>query len=130
MHVNAFVNGRVVHVGEIDDRTKVFLKQVKRSKHLLRALDAWGIDYNCAVDVVLPQAKYIVVQDTEDKMFYVTRPATFGYYLQEKFHQGDKVLVKHFKGHAPQIFLPRRHWSKYSYAEGDGLMKRMEAEEE
>ena len=130
MNIEAFVSGRRVHVGEINDETKVFLKQVKRSKHLLRALDAWGIDYNCAVDVVLPLSKYIVVQDTEDKMFYVTRPATIGYYLNEKFHLSDKAMVKHFKGHAAQIFLPRRHWKKYTYAEAEALMKRLDKEEE
>lgn len=82
-------------------KNKVFFKYVRESKHLYKALDAWGIDAEIFTDVLKGQAKKIIVIDKETGKTYKTDMSIFiakGKYL-------------HFKPHRAQVFLSRRYWN-------------------
>ena len=81
-----------------------FLKRVKRSKHLHRKTNAWGIDAEKFNNVIYPHViehnGKIKVFDEENKRLYVTNADNF------KLHG----IYLHFKPHKAQIFLPLPHW--------------------
>ena len=99
-------------IGILDWQKRVFVKEVKESKHLFRKLDSWGIDAKFFEDVLLPNNYKIRIIDKERNIVYETDAETFkknGYYL-------------HFKGkedYRTQIFLPRRYFEKLSKKDFD-----------
>ena len=97
-------SGRKVHIGQIIEHKdgKVFYKEVSEKKHLMRKLNAWGIDEEQFRNVILPTCDYIYVEDKASKVGYITKPSVykeFGRYLQ-------------FGEHRRQIFLPRTYFRK------------------
>lgn len=93
-------DGAVKVIGELRDGT--FLKRVKKSKHLFKKLDAWGIDADTFKTMLRITANQILVFDIENDILYKTSVADF-----EKHG-----VFLHFKPHRAQIFLPREKWEK------------------
>jgi len=92
-------NERVI--GELVGNT--FKKKVKKSFHLFRKLDAWGIDGRYFRDVLLPNNYTIHVHDTEDNRIYITT-------AEQIDKNGQYYHFKKEEDHKAQIFLPRRYW--------------------
>lgn len=93
-------DGAIKVIGTFADG--VFYKEVKKSKHLFRKMDAWGIDSVVFERLIKPQGKEIKVFDKEEKMIYCVSVEDF-----------DKQSVfLHFKPHRAQRFLPRDVWKK------------------
>ena len=90
-------------VGDFDGN--VFKKNVKKSKHLLRVMDAWGIDIHNLNE--LPPDTRVEIHDSEEKKVYST----------------SKDVIKHmgvpreFPPHGAQMFLPRKYWKVEPYAD-------------
>lgn len=66
------------HVGKYYPEQKLFTKTVKRSKHLFRVLNAWGIDNK--VLETLPNNVIIVIRELEGNKEYST---TAGYFKEK-----------------------------------------------
>lgn len=92
-------NGEVRKIGTLDNR--IFRKSVKKTKHLYKKLDAWGIDAEIFTDVLQFQADTISVFDKEENKEYKTSI--------EMFKKKGQYL--HFKPYRAQIFLSRRYWN-------------------
>lgn len=75
-------------------------RRSKKSKHLYRVLNAWGIDAQYFTDVLASRGSIIMINDTEEKKRYLTSAE-----IVEKHGQ-----FKHHKPHRAQIFLPLRYW--------------------
>lgn len=96
---------------------KVFSKEVQKSRHLFRVLDAWGIDSETLNK--LPPGTEIVIHDIEDKKIYKT--------IKEEYQQFGQYY--HFKqtreDHRTQLFLPRKKFKveKEKQLEGEELEK-------
>lgn len=91
-------NGRRVFIGEVFPEESSFKKRVKKSMHLLKKLDAWGIDAKYFTAVLLPNNYEIIIYDTDDHKHYYTDAETFK----------KKGEYRHYKPHRAQIFLSRR----------------------
>lgn len=82
----------------------VFHKEVFKSRHLFRALDAWGVDSN--VLHKLPNGTKIEVHELEEDKWYRTTKEEF-------LRLGEQYL--HFRGpsedYLTQLFLRREHWN-------------------
>lgn len=93
-------NERVV--GEIIDNT--FFKQVAKSKHLFRKLDAWGIDAEVFKNIIEKKNLVICVVDIEERKKYTVSTETFRN-LARFYH-----FKKENTDHGAQMFLPRKEW--------------------
>ncbi|GFP35660.1 hypothetical protein HKBW3S43_01449 [Candidatus Hakubella thermalkaliphila] len=91
-------------VGEIDGR--LFRKKVKKSCHLMRALDAWAVQAEVVERAQKEGIDMVVVEDVESGVTYLV-PLDL---LRQKGIQRDF-------GHGPQIFLPRRFWNKEAFGQ-------------
>lgn len=85
-----------------------FLKPVIGSKHMLREPPAWAIDADAFDNWVKPNAREIIVTDTEAKIRYRVLVETF-----------DRLKVELDRGYGRQYFLVLSHWTKQSY-KGEG----------
>ncbi|MFA5197699.1 MAG: hypothetical protein WC437_04760 [Patescibacteria group bacterium] len=86
-------------IGEIDTFNKVFYKKVWQSRHLFRALNAYGIDSDYFNAFLLKDNYEIVVSDQETGKVYQTTAKHFkehGKYFHFKEPQTD---------HRTQLFL-------------------------
>lgn len=92
-------NGNRKVIGHI--RGDTFYTTRKKSKHLLRKLNAWGIDAEVLNDILQGQVKYIEVRDLEEDKTYLAKVETFI----------EKGKYLHFKPHRAQCFLPLRYWN-------------------
>lgn len=79
-------------------KEKIFRKRVKGSKHLMRKLDAWGLDMDVLNE--LPEDGEIRILDTDDQKIYSTSVDVF---------KGVGV-AREFGHHGLQMFLPRKYW--------------------
>jgi hypothetical protein len=79
----------------------IFSKKVKKSKHLLRKWDAWGIDKALLDTLVKEGIQDIVIRETEENINYSISVKDFA----EKGIQADF-------GHSEQIFLPIAYFNK------------------
>lgn len=138
--ITIYLKGRKINIGELKDNG-VFVKRVKKSKHLLRKLDAWGFDYKALVDYILPQAEHIFVYDSEEECYYYLPAVKFGELqsISEAPPIGETVSGKIFKPSAiveirhynhdqengTQIFVSRRHWYKFGRGEWVTELKRI-----
>lgn len=108
-------------IGEIlNNRT--FKKEVYKSKHLFRKLDAWGFDYRALVDYILPQADFIFIHDKEDGLYYYVPAVTLGKVNEDgKFIAGPNIEIRHYNRNGQdsgvQVFLSRRYWQKFNKPE-------------
>lgn len=95
-------NGRRKIIGTLDHDFHVFKKDIKGSKHILRKLNAIGIDAHFFKTVLEPSDWVIMVHDTENGKHYQTIAnilAKHGEY-------------RHYKPHRAQIFLALRYWAQ------------------
>lgn len=83
-------------IGYLEDN--IFTKKVKESKHLLRIMDAWGIDF----DVFNEQLNNTTIRiiDIETDTEYETTSNIFK----------KKGVIRTFGNHGQQIFLSRKHF--------------------
>ena len=77
----------------------VFFKKVKKSKHLLRVIPAYGIDKEKFDNVIKPQVSLIVIIEMEGKVAYMTSTRKFK----------EKAIERDF-GYGKQYFLPLTYW--------------------
>jgi hypothetical protein len=102
-------------IGELNGDT--FFKEVLKSKHLFRVLDAWGIDSKTLNG--LPANTKIVIHELEEDLVYKT--------TKEKYLDGGQYY--HFKeqraDHLTQLFLKRNKFEveKPVQLEGEELAK-------
>ena len=90
-------NGKVI--GRISGN--VFEKSVKKSKHLLRKWNSWGIDKTVLNSLVRDGVQEIVIHEKEENLDYSVSVKEF---IQEGI-EGDF-------GHSKQIFLPLVYFNK------------------
>jgi hypothetical protein len=86
-------------IGFIEDG--VFYKEIKGSIHILRKLDAIGIDAHIFKTVIEPNLSAIVVRDSETGISYTTTPEIIK----------KKGEYRHYKPHRAQVFLARVYWT-------------------
>lgn len=79
----------------------IFSKKVKRSKHLLRKWDAYGIDKSILDELVSNGVQKVLIYETEDNKEYLTTVKEFA----------ERGIEADF-GHSPQIFLPLVYFNK------------------
>jgi hypothetical protein len=79
----------------------VFIKHVKKSKHLFRKLNAWGIDKDIVDSFVSNGVQIIFIHEEEENMDYTVSVKDF----LEKGIEGDY-------GKGKQIFLPLENFRK------------------
>ena len=91
--VKIYVKKSGKKVGEIRD--DVFYKNVNTKKHLMKVLDAWGID-NEIFESLLTRVKEIVIFDRDTKTTFRTTPTDMK----------KNGIYKEFKPYGKQIFLP------------------------
>lgn len=98
------------NIGTFDFDSKKLHKDVKKSAHLFRALDAWGID-NATLEK-LPADAVIEIDDFEEQMRYT---CTVQDYI-------DKGQFYHFKNqdadHKVQRFLARKNFTQKTLKRG------------
>ena len=98
MKITVNIKGRELVIGNISDNR--FYKSVMKSKHLMRNLNAWGVDAEALYDVIKPNANSIIVYDKENNVVYET--------TTQKFI--DFGVEKDF-GFGKQTFLPLKYWN-------------------
>lgn len=99
-------NGKTRHIGEI--RNGIFRRSVSLTAHLFKRLDAWGIDEVIFDGIIANQATTgIQFQETELGEYYRTTVAVYQQY-------GIRNMPE-YKGHRPQIFLPRNYFTKLKF---------------
>ena len=86
-------------IGDLDKEKKVFYKSVSKSKHLFRALNAWGMDNEVLES--LSDDFTIQVNEKEEGIDFFT---TAGFFK-------EKGKFFHFKGHRLQKFLPLKEFN-------------------
>ncbi len=89
--------------GALEDST--VRKHVRKSKHLFRKWDAWGIDADFWEDMKEAGANRLEILDKEEKMLY-----TIG--MQETW-----VDFKKDWGWGLQYFIPRKYFEKTDFKE-------------
>lgn len=108
MIVERTINGRTIIIGKIHN--KVFSKTVKKSFHLFRKFDSWGVDYDSFVNYVMPNCTIVSIKDVEEGIGYLTSISNYGKIENGKYVKSNKVEIRHYKGYGAQIFLPRRYF--------------------
>lgn len=79
-------------IGTYNETTGIFYKEVSKSKHLFRVLDAWGIDAHTLE--TLPETARIIIDDKEERKRYEVSKMvfdTFGEYYHFKGEEDHKV---------------------------------------
>ena len=97
-------SGRKLYIGDWNFYYKIFSKQVRKSVHLMRVIDSWGIDSKFFHKTLLPTDALIKVYDAEENKTYRIKACKFK----------ENGVFYHFKNaskdHRAQIFLPRKFW--------------------
>jgi len=97
--MQAFRNKQGKMIGKTSDG--IFSKRVKKSKHLLRKWDAWGIDKTVLDTIVREGLQDIVIHELEENIVYKVSVKDFV----------EKGILADF-GHSNQIFLPIVNFNK------------------
>jgi len=84
--------------------TRVFMKTVRKSKHLHRKMNAWAIDAGIVVQLLKMGCHGIVIVDKDEKKKYDVSMNTF-----------INTAVSRDFGHGEQLFLMLRYWSEVNY---------------
>lgn len=84
----------------------IYCKQVKKSKHLLRKWDAWGIDQTILDDLVKEGILEIAIYELEENAVYTVSVKDFI----------EKGILADF-GYSKQVFLPIANFKKEKLAE-------------
>jgi hypothetical protein len=90
-------NNRII--GQVKGNT--FIKSVKKSKHLFKKLNAWGIDKAVLEQLLNDGVENIEIKETEEKKSYKAKLTEFNKYGE----------VADF-GHGVQVFLSLSHYNK------------------
>lgn len=88
-------------VGEMHD--SIYRKKVQSTVHLLRVMDAWGIDKKIVDELAVDGCKEIRIFDTMTAMVYAISYEDFV----------AKGVERNFSN--KQIFLPRKYFKTYHY---------------
>lgn len=88
-------------IGTLYGEQRLFTKDVKASKHLFNAADAWGMDKAFFDTELLPNNFLITIRDTENGAVYTATAREWS----------EKGFVRDF-GWGEQIFLPRKYFTK------------------
>lgn len=91
-----FQNSKGQVIGVLDGN--FFRKNVSKKKHLLRVMDAWGID--TSVLKQLPAGCNIVITDVDTMTVYISTVDTF---IERGIHREF--------GYGQQVFLPRNYFN-------------------
>lgn len=92
-------DGTKRNIGYIKDDT--YYKEVNEDRHLMKKMDAWGIDSKLFNKKLRDGGVDFIVYETPATL-YITNPETVE----------EKGSYLHFKPYRPQIFLKREHWQK------------------
>lgn len=90
-------------IGEWDRVRKIFSKDVVKSKHLMRVINAWSLDSEFFNKTLFPNDALIRVYDSEENKVYRVKAAKF----KEK---GEYYHFKDVVDHKAQLFLRLEHW--------------------
>ena len=88
-------------IGRISENA--FCRKVKKSQHLFRKWNAWGIDKAVVESLVRDEIPRILIHDKEEKIDYEVSVKDFA----EKGIEGEF-------GHGEQIFLPLENFEKHN----------------
>jgi hypothetical protein len=88
-----FTNQKGKRIGTVSGDT--YSKKVKKSKHLLRILNAWGIDKEVVDHLARSGVTKVLIHESEEKIDYFVPLSEFI----------EKGILRDF-GHSPQVFLP------------------------
>ncbi len=94
-----FKNAKGQKAGFYNQQTHVFHRSVKKSKHLHRKMDAWGIDAGIVTELVRVGCRHIIILDTEENKAYTVSMNKF-----------INTAVSRDFGHGEQLFLMLRYW--------------------
>ena len=89
-------------IGVWNSYEREFTSHRRKSKHLFKKLNAWGLDGK-AFEKIQERGGKIVIIETEEKKRYTTWPSMF-----EKFGAWFE-----FGSHGKQIFLPLEYWEVF-----------------
>ncbi len=87
-------------IGNWYPEKNLFTKKVRKSKHLFRTTDSWGIDHHFFTSTLLPPNAFVEITDTEENRTHKT--------TAEQIRREGKIL--NFKPYGVQIFLTRDKW--------------------
>jgi hypothetical protein len=104
LNIKIKTNKRDRFIGKLDYETKTFYKEVKKSVHLFKKLDAWGIDAKFFNDVLLPNNFTIHIFSKDEQIDYYISAEKFKKYSQH-FHFIEE------EDNRAQIFCSRVHFS-------------------
>lgn len=79
-------------------RNGIYRKHVNKSKHLFKAMDAWGIDKAIVDDLKILGCKTIRIKEHDENVIYTVEFSTFCELGVERTFQDT------------QIFLPLGYW--------------------
>jgi hypothetical protein len=82
----------------IDDQI-IFRKKVKESKHLMRKLDAWGVDESVYEQLRQAWCEKLQILDTDTNTLY-----------EIPFNRFEQNAITRDFGYGRQAFVPRRHF--------------------
>jgi hypothetical protein len=92
-------DGRIVGwLEEVDDQL-IFRKRVKESKHLMRKLDAWGIDESIYESLKTQWVEKLQVLDSDTRTLY-----------EIPFNRFEQNMIVRDYGFGRQVFVPRQYW--------------------
>jgi hypothetical protein len=103
MNEKIIVNKR--NIGTIDREKKSFRKYVRKSLHLMRMYNAWGIDSQTFSNELLPENFTIEVHEQEEGKIYLIKADKF--YEHSKYYPGRNTASDDLKW---QIFCDIRYW--------------------
>ncbi len=92
-----FKNDKRQVIGRMDDKG-IFRKEVSKSRHLLKVMNAWGIDMG-VVNQIASSCKEIRIREKESGTIYSCSFATFK----------EKGVIRNFVGE--QMFLPLKYFT-------------------
>ena len=92
-----FTNQKGKMIGKVLGDT--YTKKVKKSKHLMIILNAWGIDKSVVDNLVKSGVTKVLIHETEEKIDYFVP-------LSEFIEKG----IERDYGHSPQVFLSLHHF--------------------
>lgn len=98
-----FYRGR--NIGRLSDG--VFRKRVRKSRHLMKKYNSWGIQYDLLQSLKEEGCKEIRVLDEDDEIIYSTDVDTY-------YKEG---IVDNW-GDGQQCFLTREKWKQEKYEGG------------
>ena len=97
--MQTYTNQKRKNIGGVSGDT--FSKKVKKSKHLLRKWEAWGMDKKVLDDLVCNGVQKVIIHETEENKDYIVTVKDFA----------EKGIEADF-GHSSQVFLPLVYFNR------------------